>query len=229
MIFLNPATLGSYAVLAVACTFAFPTNNAEQARSTETTDPCPCKGISPASREIVVSNWLKLWAGNYDYLNKTVTSDVQLYQDRFPTGTNSISMPIDNSSALLSFVKESRMTFETYCFVDDFHFGDDNLVALRWTLNATFAGSQKAWVKGRPGVEIHEMLNNSRTLKKGSEVTYNGTDLMVLNRCSGLIQQVLSAQDFITYFHVLGEPIGVVWEDRDTSWMRFSLADIMKK
>jgi hypothetical protein len=54
------------------------------------------------------------------------------------------------------------------------------------------------------------MLNNSRTLKKGSEVTYNGTDLMVLNRCSGLIQQVLSAQDFITYFHVLGEPIGVV-------------------
>jgi hypothetical protein len=54
------------------------------------------------------------------------------------------------------------------------------------------------------------MLTNSRTLKAGSHVAYNGTDIMILNRCSGLIQQVLSAQDFITYFHVLGTPIGTV-------------------
>ena len=144
MNFLNPATLGMCALIAAACSFAFPTNHVDKAKSTDPTNPCLCKGISPASRDSVVSNWLNLWAGNYTYLNKTVTPDVQLYQDRFPTGTNSISMPIDNSSALLSFVKESRMTFETYGFIDDFHFSDDNLVALRWTLNATFAGSQKA-------------------------------------------------------------------------------------
>ena len=64
--------------------------------------------------------------------------------------------------------------------------------------------------KAKPGVDIYEMLNTTRALKKGSQVAYNGTDIMVLNRCSGLIQQVLSAQDFITYFHILGEPIGVV-------------------
>ena len=33
---------------------------------------------------------------------------------------------------------------------------------------------------------------------------------MILEPCSGLIQQVLSAQDLITYYHVLGEPIGDV-------------------
>ena len=64
--------------------------------------------------------------------------------------------------------------------------------------------------KAKSGTDIYEMLTNTRTLEKGSHVAYNGTDIMVLNRCSGLIQQVLSAQDFITYFHVLGEPIGVV-------------------
>jgi hypothetical protein len=49
-----------------------------------------------------------------------------------------------------------------------------------------------------------------RISKAGSHVAYNGTDIMILNRCTGLIQQVLSVQDFITYFHVLGEPIGTV-------------------
>ena len=53
-------------------------------------------------------------------------------------------------------------------------------------------------------------LTGHRTLKAGSQVAYNGTDIMILNRCHGLIQQVLSAQDFITYFHVLGEPIGTL-------------------
>ena len=144
MYFFNPATLGFCALIAPTCSFAFPTNHVNKAKSADATNPCLCKGISPASRDSIVSNWLNLWAGDYIYLNKTVAPDVQLYQDRFPTGTNSISMPIDNSSALLSYVKESRMTFETYGFIDDFHFGDDNMVALRWTLNATFAGSQKA-------------------------------------------------------------------------------------
>ena len=144
MNFLNPATLGLCVLIAAACSFAFPTSHVDMVKSTDATNPCLCKGISPASRDSVVSNWLNLWAGNYTYLSKTVTPDVQVYQDRFPTGTNSISMPINNSSALLSFVKQSRMTFETYGFIDDFHFGDDNLIALRWTLNATFAGSKQA-------------------------------------------------------------------------------------
>ena len=144
MMLLNPVTLGFCALIAATCSFAVPTNHVEKARSVDATSPCPCTGISPSSRDSIVSNWLHLWAGNYTYLSKTVTPDVQVYQDRFPTGTNSISMPINNSSTLLSFVKQSRMTFETYGFIDDFHFGDDNLIALRWTLNATFAGSKQA-------------------------------------------------------------------------------------
>jgi hypothetical protein len=45
-------------------------------------------------------------------------------------------------------------------------------------------------------------LNSS--LKPGDKMTYNGTDNLVLNSCTGLVDQVDSAQDLITLFHNLG-------------------------
>lgn len=71
---------------------------------------------------------------------------IQVYQDRFPTGNGSVPVPIGNASAFLDFVKLARADFETYAFIDDFHIGVENVVALRWTLNATFAGSSTAYV-----------------------------------------------------------------------------------
>jgi hypothetical protein len=90
-----------------------------------------------------VANWLTLW-GDYTYLSKTVAPEFQLFQDRFPTGNDSLSFVVNNSSSLLQFVKDSRAGFEKYGFLDDLHFGEDNLVTLRWTLDAVFAGSQIA-------------------------------------------------------------------------------------
>ena len=43
-----------------------------------------------------------------------------------------------------------------------------------------------------------------RTLKQGAHVTYNGTDFLQLDQCSGLIRQVDMAQDYITLYHNLG-------------------------
>ena len=100
--------------------------------------------MTPQSHSEIVKNWYNLWAGDYSLLDQTVTPDVQIYQDRFPTGNGSIKFPIFNSSAVLDFVKTSRSSFETYSFIDDFHFGSENTLALRWTLNATFAGSKTA-------------------------------------------------------------------------------------
>ena len=42
------------------------------------------------------------------------------------------------------------------------------------------------------------------TITAGTRIGYNGTDVLTLNRCTGKIDMVESAQDFITYFHELG-------------------------
>jgi len=39
------------------------------------------------------------------------------------------------------------MASNKYGFKDDLHFGEDNLVTLRWTLDAVFAGSSTVWVR----------------------------------------------------------------------------------
>ena len=40
--------------------------------------------------------------------------------------------------------------------------------------------------------------------EQGDTVTYDGTDFLVLNSCTGLIDEVHSAQDLVTFFHNLG-------------------------
>ena len=48
----------------------------------------------------------------------------------------------------------------------------------------------------------------NRTLKPGDPVTYNGTEYLTLN-CDGLIEEVDSAQDLITFMYNLGENINL--------------------
>jgi hypothetical protein len=130
-------------LLAATSVLAVPTNFSTY----ETADlnaPCHEVGISSQWRDTIIANWLALWAGDYTYLNKTVAPDVQVYQDRFPTGNGSVPSPINNSSSLLGFVKAARDGFDKYGFKDDLHFGEYNLVTLRWTLDAVFAGSKTA-------------------------------------------------------------------------------------
>lgn len=64
--------------------------------------------------------------------------------DRFPTGNDSVPFNIYSSSALLQFVKDSRVGFSKYAFPDDLHFGEDNLITLHWTLDTVFSGSDTA-------------------------------------------------------------------------------------
>lgn len=132
------------ALLATTSVIAVPTNFGTYETATALNAPCHEVGIAAQWRDTIVANWLALWAGDYTYLNKTVAPNFQLFQDRFPTGNGSVPFVINNSSSLLQFVKDSRAGFEKYGFLDDLHFGEDNLVTLRWTLNAVFAGSQTA-------------------------------------------------------------------------------------
>ena len=97
--------------------------------------------MSPEVRNNAVKNWLHLWAGDYSLVNETVTPDVRVYQDRFPLGHGSAPLPINNAEQFLNFVKSSRAPYTEYKFKDDLHFGEANFVALRWTLDAVWAGS----------------------------------------------------------------------------------------
>ncbi|KAK5074503.1 hypothetical protein LTR70_008824 [Exophiala xenobiotica] len=158
-----------------------------------TSTPCHSQAISPQWHDTIVSNWQSLWAGDLIYLNQTVTPNINLLQDRFPDGNGSEPLSINNSTALLNFVRNSREGFRKYEFRDLMHFGADNLVAFRWTMEGVYAG-------GLPGAMA----------KNGTVITYNGTDIMTLDRCTGLIAEVQSSQDFITYFHELRMDIGKV-------------------
>lgn len=124
---------------------------------------CLWTGTGKLSQEEIVQHWYTLWAGDYSYLNKTVTPNVQLYQDRFPTGNGSASLPVFDSSAMLSFVKTARTGFETYSFIDDFHYGVENLITLRWTLNATSAGGEDrcVWLHISEELDIDKVLAHS--------------------------------------------------------------------
>ncbi len=44
----------------------------------------------------------------------------------------------------------------------------------------------------------------NRSATPGSRVAYNGTDVFFINRCSGQIDRLDAAQDFITFFDALG-------------------------
>jgi hypothetical protein len=68
---------------------------------------------------------------DYTYLSKIVAPDFQLFQDCFPTDNGSVPFVVNNSSSLLQFVKDSRAGFEKSGFLDDLHFGEDNLLTLR--------------------------------------------------------------------------------------------------
>lgn len=43
-----------------------------------------------------------------------------------------------------------------------------------------------------------------RPLKAGAAVTYNGTDFLVQDECTGQIREAYIAGDSISYFHAMG-------------------------
>ena len=58
-----------------------------------------------------------------------------------------------------------------------------------------------------PKCVLMERTRGTRMLPAGSPVSYNGTDILTLDRCTGLIKEVQSSQDYVTLFHVLGIPM----------------------
>ncbi|KAK4495349.1 hypothetical protein PRZ48_013680 [Zasmidium cellare] len=99
---------------------------------------CPQTNKPRLTIDKTIKNWEEMWAGDFSLLNDTVMPDVQIYQDRLSIGNTTQFIPIQNSTALLNFMRRGRQGYDEYRFVEDFYFGNDNgsMVAGRWHLDA---------------------------------------------------------------------------------------------
>lgn len=113
--------------------------------SESTSAPCHSIQISAEWRETVVKNWLTIWNDmDFSLLDVTVSPNITIYQDRFAsrTGDGSIELIVNNVTSFQGFVEISRNGFSKYVFEGTKYFGEDDLVALEWTLDATIEKSQ---------------------------------------------------------------------------------------
>ncbi|KAI9724506.1 MAG: hypothetical protein M1812_000574 [Candelaria pacifica] len=145
------------------------------------------KAISAQWHDTVAGNYIKMWNGDLSYLNKSLAPNVVQYIDRLPTGNGSIEVTVTNSTAFKSFIDFSREPYAQYTFTSNIRIGVDNIVALRWTLSAV-----------------------PKTAPANLTVAINGTDILILNRCSGLIEEVQGSSDTINFSHQLGQTLGKV-------------------
>jgi hypothetical protein len=107
--------------------------------------PCHSAQISAEWRETVVTNWIAIWNDvDFSLLDVTVSPDITIYQDRFATGSGngSIELIVNNMTSFQGFVQGSRTGFSKYAFEATKYFGEDDLVALEWTLDAIIETSQ---------------------------------------------------------------------------------------
>ncbi|KKK24330.1 hypothetical protein AOCH_002100, partial [Aspergillus ochraceoroseus] len=141
--------------------------------------------------EYILNNYLDIWNGDLSLINSTFSPDLAFHSDRFPssTGVGSVAIQIPTAQAFRAFVIRSRTGWNQYTF-HPYKWAADGLnIAVRWRLEAVMG---------------HNFTLAPTTLKPGDPVTYNGTDFLLLDPCTGLIEEANIAQDLITFFHNLG-------------------------
>lgn len=138
-VILDPSTMRYESLLflsLLSLTSALPGSSRWGPSSAQT--PCHSTQISAEWRETVVKNWLAIWNEmDFTLLDATVSPNITINQDRFATGGGgSVEFVINNATAFQGFVEASRQGFSKYIFEGTRYFGEDDLVALEWTLDA---------------------------------------------------------------------------------------------
>ncbi|KAJ6780102.1 hypothetical protein PWT90_01031 [Aphanocladium album] len=158
---------------------------------------CPGHFTTPGYHQKIMNDYLAIWAGNLSLVNSTFAPHLTLQGDRFPTGAHgSVQLaPLVNSpEAFSGFVRQTRANFGEYGFRVQRWAGDGANVVFRWTL------------EGKVGKAFKAVPTN---LKEGDAISYNGTEFLTLDACTGLIVEVSSAQDLITFMYNLGDDINL--------------------
>ncbi|KAJ5927866.1 hypothetical protein N7466_006822 [Penicillium verhagenii] len=155
-------------------------------------DVC-CRGDVTTSsyHQKMLDQYLSVWDGDLSLVKSTFHPDVKLYSDRFPssTGNGSTLTEITNREQFAAFVEKSRDGWSKYTFDPIRWVSSGHQIVVRWKMEGVLGSNFTLF---------------PTPLAAGSSVTYNGTDFLVLDECTGLIREDYIAQDLITYFHAMG-------------------------
>ncbi|CRL18414.1 unnamed protein product [Penicillium camemberti] len=153
-----------------------------------------CCGVDITScsyHERLLENYIAVWGGNLSLIDTVFHPDVVLFADSFPSasGKGSSATHITNRNEFAAFVKRSRTGWKEYYFEPIRTVAADHSIAVRWIM--------------------HGVLGSNFTLfptplKEDAAVTYNGTDFLVQDDCTGQIREAYIAGDSISYFHAMG-------------------------
>ncbi|CAI7579153.1 hypothetical protein N7533_006577 [Penicillium manginii] len=139
----------------------------------------------------VLDDYLDIWSGNLTLAETVFHPDVVLHSDRFPssTGKGSDLISVTNRDEFVAFVQRSRKGWKRYTFTPIRSTGDGESVAVRWAMHGVIGSNFTLF---------------PTPLKAGAAVTYDGTDFLVLDTCTGLVREVYITQNLLQYFHAMG-------------------------
>lgn len=189
---------------------------AMQTQGTSASSRSHKRAASHEHQQSVISNYLKLWNGDSSVVDSVLSPRLSLHADQFPspTGEGSVPIEVDSSEEFLAFVQRSRTGWEKYNFEVYKSAAQGNNIAIRWRLEAVMGANftlvPRYVLKINRVVRVIECSEGLTfyalysPLKPGDPVTYNGTDFLVLNKCTGLVEEIHMAQDIITFFNALG-------------------------
>ncbi|KAH7152637.1 hypothetical protein EDB81DRAFT_881604 [Dactylonectria macrodidyma] len=138
--------------------------------------------------DTLATNYLGIWGGDLSLVESVIHPKITLIADRLPSSVGSSVISVSNITEYVAFVEKSRAGWAEYNFDIIHSVGKGNQMAIRWKMNGITSAN----------------MTLPTILETGSAVTYNGTDFIILDGCTGLVKEVHMAQDFITFFHELG-------------------------
>ncbi|KAI9152009.1 Transcription elongation factor SPT5 [Paramyrothecium foliicola] len=144
--------------------------------------------IDQAYRKQIADKYLAMWGGEVALAEEILSPEVDLWVDRHPGPNGTLPVPGANRDDFLAFLTWSRTGWDHFEFEPIHWAGDQQNVAIRWRLNAI----------------LGDFINAPTTLKRGDHVTFNGTDFLVINKCTGLVDEVNIAQDLLTFMRRMG-------------------------
>ena len=98
---------------------------------------------SPEHHGQVIKNYLAIWSGDLSLANTTLSPNLTLQADRFPSPTGSGSVPIvvNSAEAFTAFVQRSRTGWDKYSFVVDKSVANGLHIAIRWRMEGVIGAN----------------------------------------------------------------------------------------
>ncbi|EQK99150.1 hypothetical protein G6O67_003865 [Ophiocordyceps sinensis] len=131
--------------------------------------------------------YLALWGGDMSLADKILDPNVKLNIDRHPAGEGTARVVANTDKDFLGFVAVARHGWEHFSFKVVRWAADDKYICVRWQAEATMGKNYKP----------------PTSLKPGDQITWNGTDFLVLNDSNRFVE-INIAQDMLELFHALG-------------------------